>query len=226
MPNRTTQHRNRLLPVCAAAISAAVATIAGCNIAGPALYLLHGPEKIPLVYELDGERPTVIFIDDRAMNIQRTPTRERIAAAAERALLDTGTVVRMIDSRAAAAVVTNEPRGELMAISEIGREVGAEVVIYVVPDQFALTTDGQTFDPTARLRVKVLDAVADERLWPEEREGYVLNVSASRQQGSSPSDAAEVREAEDKFADLVGLRLAQMFYASEAETVSDERDRR
>lgn len=204
---------------------AVAATLAGCNIAGPAFYFLHGPEKIPRLYELDKERPTVIFIDDRAMNIQRTPTRERIAAAAERSLLDNGALVRVIDSRSAAAIVTNEPRGELMAISEIGRAVGAEVVIYVTPDVFALSTDGQTFEPIARLRVKVLDAVSDARLWPETREGHLLSVSASRKQGGNPSGAAEIREAEDKFADLVGLRLAQMFYAREAETVSDERDR-
>ncbi len=211
--------------VLAAALFLAAGTLAGCNIAGPALYLLHGPEKIPRVYQLDKDRPTVIFIDDRAMNIQRSPTRERIAAAAERALLDHGAVARIIDSRAAAAVVTNEPRGKLMAISEIGRKVGAEVVIYVTPDSFALSTDGQTFAPSARFRVKILDAVTDKRVWPEEREGHVLTVSASTRQGTTPSDAAEVREAEDRFADLVGLRLAQMFYAREADTVSDERDR-
>ena len=211
--------------LAACLVLAVVTTLAGCNIAGPAYYFIHGPEKIPRLYELNKERPTVIFIDDRAMRIQRTPTRERIAAAAERSLLDNGALVRVLDSRAAAAVVTNEPRGELMAISEIGREVGAEVVIYVTPDAFALSTDGQTFQPVARLRVKVLDAVSDERLWPEAREGHLLTVTASRKQGSTPSGAAEVREAEDKFADLVGLRLAQMFYSSEAETVSDERER-
>ncbi len=219
--------KQRLSPVVLAAVAVLLGAgaLAGCNIAGPALYLLHGPEKIPRVFELDKDRPTVIFIDDRAMNIQRTPTRERIAAAAERALLDHGAVTRIIDSRAAAAVVTNEPRGKLMAISEIGRKVGAEVVIYVTPDSFALSADGQTFAPSAQLRVKILDAVADKRVWPEDRKGHLLTVSASTRQGTTPSEAAEVREAEDKFAELVGLRLAQMFYSREADTVADERDR-
>lgn len=223
--HRRPLHTIRPILLCACLGVAVTAALVGCNIAGPALYLIHGPEKIPRLYELDKERPVVIFIDDRGMAIQRTPTRERIAAAAERALLDNGAVKRVIDSRAAAAIVTHEPRGELMAISEVGREVGAEVVIYIVPEVFSLSTDGQTFEPNARFRVKVLDAVSDERLWPEERIGHTLTVSASTRQGTSPSDAAEVREAEDKFADLVGLRLAQMFYSREADTVSDERDR-
>lgn len=210
----------------AACLSLAVAaTLAGCNIAGPAFYFLHGPEKIPRLYELDKERPTVIFIDDRAMNVQRTPTRERIAAAAERSLLDNGALVRVIDSRSAAAIVTNEPRGELMAISEIGRAVGAEVVIYVTPDVFAARAPtGRPSSPSPASGSKSSTRSATHASGPK-REGHVLNVSASRKQGGNPSGAAEIREAEDKFADLVGLRLAQMFYSREAETVSDERDR-
>lgn len=202
-----------------------LASSPGCNIVGPAFLLVHGPEKIPQQYKLDPERPVVIFLDDREFAIPRTPTRERVAAAAERALLDSKAVKRVLDSRAAGAVVSGEPRGDLMPISEVGRKVGAELVIYIVPEQFSLTTDGQTFDPTAQLRVKVMDAVADKRLWPEEREGYALSVTASTRQGSAPTDSAQVREAENEFADLVGLRIAQLFYTHEVETVADERDR-
>ena len=94
-------------------------------------------------------------------------------------MLKNEAVGRLLDSKAATAVVANEPRGDLMPISEVGRAVNAEVVIYVVPDVFTLSSDGQTFQPTATLRVKVMDAVADSRLWPqEEREGYTLQVSA------------------------------------------------
>jgi hypothetical protein len=214
------------LRLAAALAAVLLAITAGCNIVAPAFYLIHGPEKIPRVYELDKTRPTVIFLDDRAMRVRRAPTRERIAAEAERSLLREGAVERMIDSRATSAVVNTEPRSRLMPVSEVGRKVGAEVVIYVVPETFTLSTDGQTFAPVARLRVKVLDAVADQRLWPEDRQGYLLEVSASTRQGAPPTDEASLREAEERFAELVGLRLAQMFYTREAETVVDERDRR
>ncbi|MBZ0170798.1 MAG: hypothetical protein K8E66_00310, partial [Phycisphaerales bacterium] len=205
------------LRAASAAGVAALMLSLGCNIVGPAFLLVHGPEKVPQVYKLERERPVVIFIDDREFNISRTPTRERVAAAAEWALLDAKAVDSVIDSKAAGAVVSGEPRGELTPISEVGRKIGAEVVIYVVPDSFALSPDGQTFAPTATLRVKVLDAVADERMWPEEREGYTLTVTASTRQGTAPTDRAAVREAEGEFADLVGLRLAQLFYSHEIE---------
>lgn len=210
--------------VCSAAgAGAALGLAPGCNIAGPAFMLIHGPEKIPQQYKLDPERSAVIFLDDREFNISRTPTRERVAASAEQSLLKAKAVKRMLDSRAASAVVSGEPRGDLMPISEVGRKVGAEQVIYVVPEQFTLTTDGQTFSPAAKLRVKVMDATADMRLWPDDREGYELVVTASTRQGTAPTDTAQVRQAENEFADLVGRRLAELFFAHEADTVSDER---
>ena len=203
----------------------AVILLAGCNIVAPAYLLIHGPEKIPQVYALDPARSVVFFLDDREFNIRRAPTRERVAAAAERALLDAKAVDRVFDSRAATMIVSGEPRGDLLPISEVGRKVGADIVIYVVPEIFTLSTDGQTFTPMARLRVKVLDAAADTRLWPEEREGYTLEVTATKRQGSLPTDASSIRQAENEFADLVGRRLAQLFYSHEADTVSDERTR-
>lgn len=214
--------RYALAPACAALL--ALVTV-GCNIVGPAFLLVHGPEKIPQEYDLPPERSTVIFLDDRAGLITRSTTRDRITASAEGALLRSKAVDRLLESRAASAVVANEPRGELMSITEVGRAVNADVVIYVTPEQFTLTTDGQTFSPAATMRVKVMDAVADARLWPEDREGYTLTVTASTRQGAPPTDASAVREAEESFAELIGLRLAQLFYEHEVETVADERER-
>ncbi|MBK7406053.1 MAG: hypothetical protein IPJ41_15940 [Phycisphaerales bacterium] len=212
------------LAICVATAGLGGLLLAGCNIVGPAFLLASGPEKIPQVYKLDEKRPTVIFFDDRAGIIRRAPTRTRITTAAEKALLKAKVVDRLLDSRAASALVANEPRGELMPISEVGRSVGAEVVIYVVPEVYTLSTDGQSYAPTATLRVKILDAVADKRLWPEEREGYALIVKEDTRQGTAPKDASAMREAEDRFADLVGLRLGQMFYSREPDTAADKRE--
>lgn len=207
------------------AVAAATAVVAGCNIAGPAFLLIHGPEKVPQLHELEKERPVVVFLDDRNFTISRAPTRERVAASAGQSLLKAGAVSRVLDSKAANAVVNGEPRGDLMPISQVGRKVGAEVVIYVVPERFSLSPDGQTFEPVAQLRIKVIDAVADKRLWPEEREGYLLTVTATTRQGTAPTDASQAREAENRFADLAGQRVAELFYDHEVETVADERDR-
>lgn len=219
------QKRNVTYELVAVLVAGALALVAGCNIVAPAYLLLHGPEKIPQVYELDSDRPVVFFLDDREFNIRRVPTRERVTAAAERALLGSKAVDRVLDSRAAATIVSGEPRGDLLPISEVGRKIGADVVVYVVPEIFTLTSDGQTFTPLARLSVKVMDATADTRLWPEEREGYTLEVTTSARQGTPPTDAASIRLAENEFADLVGRRLAQLFYSHEADTVADERTR-
>ncbi len=203
----------------------ALLLLAGCNIVAPAYLLIHGPEKTPQAYELDRDRSVVFFLDDREFHIRRAPTRERVTAAAEQALLKSKAVNRVLDSRAAAAVVSGEPRGDLLPISQVGRKVGADIVVYVVPELFTLSSDGQTFAPMARLRIKVMDATADTRLWPEEREGHTLVVTTTARQGTPPTDSASIRQAENEFADLVGRRIAELFYSHEADTVSDERTR-
>lgn len=219
--------RNRLLAsgLLAGAVVLGFLSAQGCNIVGPLFFLAHGPEKIPQVYELDPERPTVVFLDDRSGTIAHSQLREAVTNSAEREMLDHKVVKTLIDSRAASTVVLNEPRGELMSISEVGREVGAAVVVYAVPESFTLSPDGQTFAPTATLRVKILDAEADTRLWPVERDGYLLQVVATTRQGAPPRGQAETRAAELEFATFVGRRIAEMFYSHERSTVSDERMR-
>ena len=69
-------------------------------------------------------------------------------------------------------------------------------------DEFTLTPDGHTFQPTASLRIKVLDVPAEERLWPEEQAGRTLLVTAPQRQGAPPQTLAEQRKAEDDFAKL------------------------
>lgn len=216
----TPPQRSRLLALTAAAFAL---LLPACNLVAPAFYLIHGPEKVPQAYTLERDRPTVIFLDDRAGRISRGNLRELLCAAAERELLDRKALTKMLDSRAATAIASREPRAEPMPIDEIGRGVNAEVVIYITPDSFELSPDGQTFQPTADLRVKVFDVAAGTRAWPEEREGYPLRVSVSTRQGAPPANAADIREAEEEFARVVGVRLAQLFYKHERETASDLR---
>lgn len=201
----------------------AALSLSGCNILGPMLYLAHGPEKIPQLYELEADRPTVIFFDDRAGILPNAALRETVTHTASQILLDKHVVNHMIDAKAATAVVANEPRGDLLPISAIGQKVGADIVLYVEPELFTLSPDNQTFLPTARLKVKVIDAANDTRLWPDKGDGYTLDIVAHTKQGAPPTDAASRALAQQEFAKYVGQSLAQIFYAHEKASASDSR---
>ncbi len=192
---------------------------AGCNIAGPALFFIHGPEKVPAVHTLDPARSAVIFIDDRTNRIPSRATRDLIGTTAEEELLNEGLVKDMVQSRKIQSVVARERYGKPLGIAEVGRAVDAKVVIYAWVDQFTLSTDGQTFAPAAALRVKIVDVDSGKRLFPgPDTDGwYGLNVVVPPQQGVAPDSTADRQRAEQGLARHVGKSLARMFYQHEAE---------
>jgi hypothetical protein len=190
--------------------------LAGCNIVGPAFYLIHGPEKTTRLYTLDKERTAVVFIDDRANRVPRRATRVVMGEAVEKVLLGERAVKDMVSTQSALAAAGKDVGGRPVSIAEIGQAVQAAVVIYATVDDFHLTPDGQTFSPGASLRVKVVDAAKDQRLWPEERpDGYPVVVRLSPRTADLPGSTAERFAAEDELARQCGREIAWLFVTHE-----------
>ncbi len=188
-------------------------TLLGCNIAGPVIAVVAGPEGYQARYTLPKQRPTVVFVDDRANRVPTRSARELIGQTAERTLLGKGAVKDMIESRLALATLRGERFNEPMTIAQVGKAVQAEVVVYATVDAWSITPDGQTFAPQADLRVKVVDATTNQVLWPSEgSSGGDLSVRVPSQAKAAPTSSAGVTEAHLDLARWVGLRLAQMFY--------------
>lgn len=200
-----------------ACVLAAGAPLGGCNLAGPVLAVVAGPTDNSALYTLPKERTTVVFIDDRANRIPSRSARERVGLTVERTLLQKGVVKDMVQSRLVLSAVRTERFGEPMTIAEVGRSVKADTVIYATVDAWSLSPDGQTYAPQAILRVKVVDAETDERLWPADTQdtpgGYeLLQVTVPEQSTSIPQGTSGMAQANADLASWVGLRLAQMFY--------------
>ena len=199
-------------------------SIAGCNIIGPAYLLVHGPEKTPEAYKLNKDRPTVVFVDDRANILARRTLRQRIAEGVQKELLKQGALKNVIDTTAAIAVASREPSGQPMEITSIGQAVKAEVVIYVTVDSFALSTDGHTYEPTGVFHVKVLDVNKPDapRLWPEEKEGKAVTALIRTKSAAAPTTLSERVTMLDALAEKSGLVIAQLFYEHEASERLDQ----
>lgn len=191
-------------------------SLAGCNILGPAYYFIHGPEKAPAAFTIPPKSKTTILIDDRSNILPRVALRDAIGREAQTQILKSRALTDMIDATSARQTAAARDRaGSPLSITEVGRAVGAEVVIYATVDQFALTQDGESFSPVATLRVKVIDAANDRRMWPEDPRGQSLIVRPKASAASPPSSAGQRLKAEEELASLVGLRLAELFYKHE-----------
>jgi hypothetical protein len=207
----------KALPLCLL-LGACGLTLTACNIVGPAFYLVHGPEKIKRLYALDPKRPTVIFVDDRLNRIPRRASRVSMGEQAEHALMTMRHPVDMISSQSALQAAGADRGGKPVPITDVGAAVNAEVVIYAMVDEFALSRDGQTFSPGATMRVKVIEVATGKRLWPEERAGHPVVVRLSPKQGTQPDSTAARFAAEDELARQCGQELAWLFYDHEAPT--------
>lgn len=201
-------------------IVSCVLALPACNIIGPVMVLAEGPPKTGAKVELDGSRTYVILVDDMRSRLPKRSLRDVIAQSAEETLLEKGAVApqHLIAARAVQRAMVDDRSGKPKSIAEIGKDAGANVVIYVTMDSWGLTRDGRSAAPTAEGRIKIIDCDTNQRLWPQIEAGYALRVSPTMQQGDLPDDLAGRSRVEQDLAKRFGIAVAQLFYTHENST--------
>lgn len=204
--------------------------LGGCNILGPAAYLIAGPSDIEAVYKLDPERTAVVFIDDPATIIPQRDARNLVGQTCEEDLLTKKVLNDMVQSRQIISQLRGEKRTERMTIANVGKSVNAKVVIYALVRQFSMSSDGQTFHPTAVADVKVIDAETGERLFPAESAtatAFTLSIAPLTLQSAMPSSRGAMAQFELELAKELGLAISRLFYdhpAPEKPSMKDKKE--
>lgn len=199
---------------------ACLASIPGCNIATPIAYAIHGPEKVMPAYTLDQNLRTVIFVDDPSSKIMQRRLRYAISERATKELLAKRVLVDMIDPRGVLTAASNERHGEQMSITDLGKSVGADIVIYAVVTKFSLSPETGSYLPQAELRVKVIDVAQGKRIWPSDPAGQLISIQIPQKPGTTPTGTADRLKVEQQLAERSGIGLSQLFYKHEiTETV-------
>ncbi|MCA9279529.1 MAG: hypothetical protein H6815_01135 [Phycisphaeraceae bacterium] len=189
---------------------------AGCNWVGAGYLLIHGGPKNPRVYELDKKRTTVLVIEDPRGSIPRRTLRYEIAERAVADMLDQGLVENMISARSALDAVAAEDPSSRKTIAELGQALGADVVVWVGVESFSLSPDGQTFQPSSSVRMRVIDVTEDAVLYPsDDMKGYPLVVAPPPNTGDIPTTRSAMNQAERELAVLTGRAIAELFYEKE-----------
>lgn len=191
--------------------------IPGCNLVAGAYLIASGPEKTPAVFTLPKTASAVIALDDRGSVIPQRSLRDVIGKTAEEEILAQNLVREMIASRLAAAVMARERYGQPMGIAEIGQAVKADIVIYVVIDQFTLSKDGQTLSPMTVGRVKIIESATGHRIGPPEggpTDYYPFEVDLPPQGDAAPTTNNQLQQMQN-LAKLTGVYLSRMFYNAE-----------
>jgi len=154
--------------VFAAAAVVAASLSGGCNIVGPASYIISGPPSVDAEYEL-ADVPTVVFIDDRHNVVNPISLRRAIADKASEDLMMKKILAKTISGQDAMTLATQRERNnQIMSIEDIGKAVGAKQVIYVEMLQFQDILPDYTPRPTSACRVRVIDVENRKRMYPAE----------------------------------------------------------
>ncbi|CAN0562765.1 unnamed protein product, partial [Laminaria digitata] len=141
--------------------------------------------------------------------------RYAIAENATQELLQKRILVDMVDPRGILTAASNEQYGKQMSISELGRAVDADIVIYAVVTDFSMTPEAGAYLPRCSMRVKLVETNTGERLWPNDERGHMVNVQIPQRPGTGPATSGDRVEIEQSLSERAGLGLAQLFYKHE-----------
>jgi hypothetical protein len=111
-----------------------------------------------------------------------------------------------------------------MSAVEVGRRVGADVIIHVTMTGWTLHREPGMLSPAATADVKVLDCVTNQRIWPPGEGGYEFRAEMPRKTGdveSNPSQADKARY-DLELARYVGVRIARLFFTHERDSLREQ----
>lgn len=189
---------------------------AGCNILGPAIVIFQGPPKVHAEHDLDRQRTVAVVIDDPDSIVPSMGYRRVMLATVQDQLASGAKVKEVIDSRDTMAVLQRDSARERMSLTEIGKAIGAEQVVWARVEGFSLAARTGEYRPNAQLRVKVIDVTANEKAWPSEPpDGYFLEVTMRVRPDYVPESGPEVRTAMEDLAKYAGRAMAELFYTQE-----------
>lgn len=202
---------------CSALLAVSLVALGGCNLFAAATLITQGQGQVKGVYELNPEAKTVILIDDPASEIPRTRLRVAIAQTAQQLLLDRKVIKEgfMLDTTGATSLAARSSYSEKLSVTEIGEQVGADIVVDVVVTEFNVLggAAGLETRPTAAMRMRVVDVAEQRVIWPTDNpRGYPFNVGVQITGNMRPTDRRAMQEAERALAQRAGVALAQLFY--------------
>lgn len=198
------------------ALTFATLPMAGCNILGPAYIFIAGPPKIPAEYQLDRQRTVAVVIDDPDSIVPSMGYRRVMLATVQELLASKAKVRQVIDNRDTMAVLARDSAQERMSLTEIGKAIGAEQVVWARIEGYSLAASTGEYRPNAQLRVKVIDVTANQKAWPNEpQQGFALDVTMRVRPDFTPTTGPEQRAAMEELAEYAGRAMAELFYNEE-----------
>jgi hypothetical protein len=215
-PSKSDRWRTVVTQAAAAALCVGLAALTGCAATGALLYYsgLGPKDKVKAEFKLP-PGPILILVDDD-MDLVTPPL--------ARDMLVDAIALQLKEQKISQNVTTNEEIGlirksatdfDKLTVREVGRRAKADTVIWMNVEDFAVESDLDMAVSPARfgVKLKVFNAREEDkrkiRLWPPEREGRTIDVTATPHEVRKCKNVSEVHQL---LATAMADKIAKLFY--------------
>jgi hypothetical protein len=195
-------------------------SLAGCNILGIVAYKASGPPPVPAQY-VPAWEPLVVMVEN-----PRNPSAVRLDAdRLSRHIteqLRSHQVAPLVETKTLADLRDADPgKFRRMAITSVGKSVGARQVIYVNLARFDVESAmaSEMLKGSAEASVRVVDTETGDTLWPpDSAEGYPLSFETGFVRTNAAGGVTEVT-VRDEMCRTMADQVAKLFYTWQSDTV-------
>jgi len=196
----------------AAAVVPLVLCFCGCQGIAWLVAQFAPPQKVPATYKLPKGKKVLVFVDDPYYRVNYEPVKAELTKRLNSQLTTHKIAAKTIPYRRLLGLIDATPDFNRLRVSQVGKKLGADVVLYVQVDRFSLKDheNSTLWHGRFKTTIRFVDNEAN-RLWPKDmHEGFpVPEVTRPQVDNASPTYGGGLaRIMAEKMAD----RIAKLFY--------------
>lgn len=187
-------------------------SLCGCAFISWSVAQFAPPQRVKALYKPPAGKTILVFVDDLLHPVSYEPVKAELTERLNKQLTTQKIAGETIPYERLLNLIAATPQFDQLSIGEVGRRLGADIVLYVQVEEFSLKDSPASLLWRGRFAatVRMVD-VEVGRLWPEERPGgYPLEpVEISARQEASPTYGAKLAR---DLAESLAEKIAKLFY--------------
>jgi len=203
------------VPVLGVLLAAVATTNLSCAVAAWVAAQFGPQEKVAALYAPPEGKKILVFVDDILNPVSYEPIKIELSRRLNQIFVEENVADEAVSYDRLADLIRATPQFNRLAVSEVGRKLGADIVLYVHIDAFSLRDPASDEFWRGRLEATVrMTDVQTGRLWPRDREaGYRMDeVETESTPRTSDTTADELTQV---LAAMMADRIAKLFYDHE-----------
>ncbi len=185
--------------------------VGGCTVARYVTTVITGPGSIDAVYE-PFDLTSIILVDDPDELLPSLDLNGLLAGRMGDELVEAGVISRFVPPVMVDSLRAKQSDFASWAIDRVGRELGAEQVIYVLIRDYGLRENQELYRPRISVSIKIIDVGSGSRVFPKFDEGgYLVNHKLFYKNMAGAGAETEVVLSRKLVESLAG-KLAKLFY--------------